>query len=122
MSTTRMPPQTRSKTAAASSSGFRLRSSAEPPVYRVDLSLPPGERYTQICTDLKTELACLKTLRDEIISLITPFPKLLNFFAPMILRRLLSREQRKEIIGISKASGIPIHVLVECSVHVQAEA
>ncbi|KAE9405277.1 hypothetical protein BT96DRAFT_963931 [Gymnopus androsaceus JB14] len=107
-----MSPQTRSKTTATSSSVFRLRSSAEPPVYRVDLSLPPGQRYTQICTDLKPELACLRTLGDEIIYLITPFPKLLNFFAPRILRRLLSREQHKEIIGISKASGIPIHVLV----------
>lgn len=112
---TQMAPRTRSQTASISDSFatlFRLRSSAEPPVYRIDLSLPPKERYSQICSDFKPELACLQGLWHDIIS-ISPFPpKIMNFLASITLRRLFSKEQHEEIIGISKASGIPTHVVV----------
>ncbi|KAF9266704.1 hypothetical protein L218DRAFT_857528 [Marasmius fiardii PR-910] len=110
-----MPPQLWSHTQQPQSGSvqpiFRLPSHAQPPLYRIDLSLPPRERYNEICRDYKSELLQISPLYDEILDL-TPYPRLLKGAAKLLLRRVYSEEETEEITGISKATGISKHLVV----------
>lgn len=88
-----------------------LVSRAEPPLYQIDLSRPPGERYTEVCNDYGDELADLIGLYDSVLD-ITPFPRLIGYLARACLRRVHSREETEEIAGISKITKVPIHFVV----------
>ena len=83
----------------------------EPPLYRVDLSLPPESRYNRICDDYKSQMIDLVGIYDELLSF-THFPRLLGFLAKNLLRRVRSEEETREIKGISLATGIPVYLLV----------
>jgi len=43
-------------------------SNDEPPLYTIDLSLPPKQRYTRICADYKDKLTALSSLYDETLT------------------------------------------------------
>lgn len=88
-----------------------LFSRAEPPLYQIDLSRPPGERYTEICKDFEAEIAELAELYDSVLDL-TPFPRLIGYLARACLRRVYSKEETAEISGISKITSVPIHFVV----------
>ncbi|KAJ6478481.1 beta subunit of N-acylethanolamine-hydrolyzing acid amidase-domain-containing protein [Mycena vitilis] len=83
----------------------------DPPTYRVDLSAPPEERYNEICSDFKAYLADIVPLYDDLLQL-TPAPRLLNFLAQSLLRRVHSSEESEEIRGIAKCTGVPLHLVV----------
>ncbi|KAJ7643317.1 beta subunit of N-acylethanolamine-hydrolyzing acid amidase-domain-containing protein [Mycena polygramma] len=83
----------------------------DPPTYRVDLSAPPEERYNEICSDFKAYLADIVPLYDDLLQL-TPAPRVLNFLAQSLLRRVYSSEESKEICGIAKCTGVPLHLVV----------
>ena len=83
----------------------------EPPLYSIDLDLPPESRYTQMCSDYKDEMAELAKIYDEILSMM-PFPRLFGFLARNLLKKVYSNEETNEIRGISKASGVPIFRVV----------
>ncbi|KAF5360066.1 hypothetical protein D9758_007586 [Tetrapyrgos nigripes] len=105
-----MAPVTRSQT-SASSTLLRIRNSSEPPVYRLDLSLPPRKRHSEICRDFKQHLQDLCPLYDEVMAQ-TPFPHLNKFLARLLLTRVYSKEETEEIRGISLDAGIPKHMVV----------
>ena len=84
---------------------------SEPPLYSIDLDLPPESRYAQMCNDYKDEMAELAKIYDEIIST-TPFPRLFGFLGRKLLKKVYSKEETEEIRAISKASRIPIHRVV----------
>ncbi|KAH6907663.1 beta subunit of N-acylethanolamine-hydrolyzing acid amidase-domain-containing protein [Coprinopsis sp. MPI-PUGE-AT-0042] len=88
-----------------------LVSGGPPPRYTIDLSRPPRERHSEICRDFKEEMWELTGLFDSILELIGP-PKLLHFLAKLGLRRVRDQEENEEIKGISRASGIPVHLIV----------
>ncbi|KAF8196870.1 beta subunit of N-acylethanolamine-hydrolyzing acid amidase-domain-containing protein [Mycena galopus ATCC 62051] len=110
-----MAPTTRSKTKAASETTSnptrRLSSPSDPPTYRVDLSAPPKDRYRQICADYKIHLAHIVPIYDDLLRS-TGAPRTLHFLAKTLLRRVHSSEESKEIRGISKATGVPLHLVV----------
>ncbi|KAF7356967.1 NAAA-beta domain-containing protein [Mycena venus] len=112
-----MAPTTRSKTKAASqptsnsSPSRRLSSPSDPPTYCVDLSAPPEERYREICADYKHHLADIVPIYDDLLR-VTGAPRVLNFLAKSLLRRVYSSEENKEIRGISKVTGVPLHLVV----------
>lgn len=83
----------------------------EPPLYTIDLSLPPESRYTQMCNDYKDEMAEVAKLYDEILST-TPFPWFFGFLAKNLLKKVYSKEETEEIRAISKATKVPIHRVV----------
>ncbi|KAF8963397.1 beta subunit of N-acylethanolamine-hydrolyzing acid amidase-domain-containing protein [Flammula alnicola] len=83
----------------------------EPPLYQVDLSLPPESRYSIICKHYQDEMAELVKIYDDILSL-TPSPRLFAFVAKILLRKVFTKEETEEIRGISKATEIPIHLVV----------
>ncbi|ESK93156.1 hypothetical protein Moror_1092 [Moniliophthora roreri MCA 2997] len=90
---------------------FRIPDPLQPPLYRIDLSLPPKERYAEVCNDYRTELLQLAPLYDEILD-ITPFPRLFKAAAKLLLRHVYSKEESEEIEGISEATGIPKHLVI----------
>jgi len=114
-----MAPVTRSQTTqslpGSDSSSTRDRShysaDGQPPLYTVDLSLPPSTRYRQICQDYVHELRALTKLYDEVLEPV-PSPRLLKFLARLLLRRVHSSEETKEIRGIAKEVGIELHLVV----------
>jgi len=83
----------------------------EPPLYSIDLSLPPESRYAQICNDYKEEMVELAKIYDELLSS-TPFPRFYGFLARHLLRKVFSKEETEEIRGIANATGTPIHLVV----------
>ncbi|PPQ96777.1 hypothetical protein CVT26_006261 [Gymnopilus dilepis] len=85
--------------------------SEEPPLYQVDLSLPPQSRYSQICNDYKEEIAKLIPIYDNILSY-TPFPGFFSFIAKSLLKKVFSKEETEEIKGIAKDTGVPLHLVV----------
>ncbi|KAF8196869.1 beta subunit of N-acylethanolamine-hydrolyzing acid amidase-domain-containing protein [Mycena galopus ATCC 62051] len=111
-----MAPTTRPQTKAAgettsSNPTRRLSSPSDPPTYRVDLSAPPEDRYRQICADYKGHLANIVPIYNDLLRS-AGAPRTLNFLAKTLLRRVHSSEENKEIRGISKAAGVPLHLVV----------
>ena len=84
---------------------------SEPPLYSIDLSLPPESRYVEMCNDYKDEMAELAKIYDEILSL-TPFPRFFGFLGRHLLKKVYSKEETEEIRAISKSTTIPIHRVV----------
>ena len=84
---------------------------SEPPLYTIDLDLPPESRYAEMCNDYKDEMAELAKIYDEILST-TPFPRFFGFLGRNLLRKVYSKEETEEIRAISKASMIPIYRVV----------
>lgn len=84
---------------------------SEPPLYSIDLDLPPESRYAEMCNDYKDEMAELAKIYDEILST-TPFPRFFGFLARHLLKRVYSREETDEIRAISNATRIPIYRVV----------
>nr|GAT56615.1 predicted protein [Mycena chlorophos] len=107
-----MAPTTRSHTKRSDFPNTRrLSSPCEPPVYRVDLSQPPKHRYDQICTDFKEKLAGIVPIYGQLLKA-TGHHNLLDFFARALLRRVHSSEETREIRGIARATGVPLHLVV----------
>lgn len=89
-----------------------MESADEPPLYTINLSLPPKERYAQICADFKDKLANLAAIYDDAIAFLglSRFSRfLLN---NLILRRLHSREENEEVHAIATLVEMPIHLAV----------
>ncbi|KAI1917989.1 hypothetical protein LOZ12_000314 [Ophidiomyces ophidiicola] len=89
-----------------------------PPVYRIDLSLPPSERYVELATIYRNKLRSLTGLFDELISSLRPGISLIwvQRAARLFLRRLYTNEETEEIKGICKATGIDLYLLVSLNV------
>lgn len=89
-----------------------------PPVHRIDLSLPPSERYVALASVYRTQMRSLTGLFDELVSSMRPAIsiKLVHRLARLFLRRLYTREETQEIRGISRATGISLYLLVALNV------
>ena len=79
----------------------------EPPLYTIDLALPPSERYVSLATDFKEQMSGLSVLFATLIKdlhprlPVTPF----TLLSRLALRKLYSKEETEEIRGISKVTG-----------------
>jgi len=89
------------------------------PTYRIDLSLPPEQRYFQVATDFGPKMRHITPLFDEVLSTIIPWRQLrqwIEFLASIFLRRVYSSEETKELKGIAKASGVALYILIALNV------
>lgn len=89
------------------------------PVYTIDLSLPPDQRYVKVATDFAPKMRTLVHLFDDILTSITPHKftkRVIEFFASIFLFRLFSAEETKELKGISKACGVKMFLLIALNV------
>ena len=86
----------------------------EPPRFTIDLSLPPEQRYLEVCTAFKSEMLNLTSLFDEVVGGMIHFisVKWLRFLCRLLLRKVYNNEENAELKGISKASGVDVYLLV----------
>ncbi|KAJ4864133.1 beta subunit of n-acylethanolamine-hydrolyzing acid amidase domain-containing protein [Trichoderma breve] len=85
------------------------------PTYRIDLSLPPSERYVKLASDFAPRMKPITPLFDTVLESVLPWSflrSIVKFAALLILRRVYSSEETQELVGISKASGVDMHFLV----------
>lgn len=87
-----------------------------PPVYTIDLSLPPERRYVEVARDFKDHVMGLTDLFEAVVvGFGFPF-RPVSLLSKVFLRRLHSNEQTRELRGISKATGVPMHLLIAYNV------
>ncbi|KAJ5562953.1 hypothetical protein N7535_002602 [Penicillium sp. DV-2018c] len=86
----------------------------EPPVFRINLSLPPEERYKAIARLYKKKMRAVADIFDEVIHNIAPkIPrKPIHWLARTCLRKLYTKEETAEIRGISRVTGIDLYILI----------
>ena len=92
-----------------------LRSNDLPPLYTIDLSLPPHLRYVQLCSDYKTKLIGLSVLYDETVQFLGVSwlaRALLTWGKKLLLRKLYSKEETEEIRAIARNVGIEMYLAV----------
>ncbi|KAF3089758.1 hypothetical protein TWF569_001525 [Orbilia oligospora] len=82
-----------------------------PPVYIVNLDLPPRQRYQEIGKDFKDQFLELTPLFDSILATL-PYNKLISFIARAILRRVHNSEEQDEIKGLVDVTGIPLFLMI----------
>jgi hypothetical protein len=88
------------------------------PNYRIDLGLPPSERYIKMASDLDPKMQALVHLFDRLIRE-DLLPAKLEFIAPLIhmlarlgIRKMYDAEEAEEVKSISEYSGVQLHILV----------
>ena len=100
--------------AASTTSSRRSNTPDEPPRFTIDLSLPPEQRYLEVCAAFKSEMLNLTSLFDEVVGDMVPFlsTNWLHFLCRMLLRRVYDKEENAELKGISKATGVQMYLFV----------
>ncbi|KAF7556707.1 hypothetical protein G7Z17_g1238 [Cylindrodendrum hubeiense] len=88
----------------------------EIPKFVIDLSKPPEARYAHIVPHFQAQIdnCDLSGLFHGLLRDLTgpKIGKCLSALARLSMRRLYMAEESAELVGISKATGIPMHVLV----------
>ncbi|KAF2734345.1 hypothetical protein EJ04DRAFT_398278, partial [Polyplosphaeria fusca] len=87
-----------------------------PPVYIINLSLPPELRYVQVAKDHFDLITSLTVQFDELVERAGLPKALMHFLARTFLRRLHSNEQTRELRGIQNVTGVPMYLLVAYNV------
>lgn len=85
-----------------------------PPVFHIDLSLPPSERYVELASLYRDRMRALRGIFDELVQSISPkIPlKLVHWLARSFLRKLYTDEETEELRGISRATDIDMYLLI----------
>ncbi|KAK6532878.1 hypothetical protein TWF281_007050 [Arthrobotrys megalospora] len=83
----------------------------QPPVYIINLDLPPRQRYQQIGRDYKEKFLHLTPLFDDILSEL-PYNNVISFIARIILRRVHNSEEQDEIKGLVDVTGVPLFLMI----------
>ena len=93
----------------------QLKSEDLPPLYVIDLSLPPHRRYVRLCSDYKAKLVGLSALYDETVEFLGVSwvaRILLTWGKKLLLRRMYSKEETEEIRAIARDVGIDVYLAV----------
>ncbi|KXG49645.1 uncharacterized protein PGRI_056130 [Penicillium griseofulvum] len=90
----------------------------KPPVFRINLSNPPEERYTALAHLYKDRMRSVTSIFDDVIHNLHPSipTKPIHWLARLFLRRLYTDEETAEIRGISRVTGIPLYLLISLNV------
>lgn len=91
------------------------------PTILVDISQPPQERYNELCNAFGEQMRHVTFLLDEILKFAVPHPwGAFRMMAKGLLRatarRMYNHEETEELRGISRKTGIKMHVLVAFNV------
>jgi hypothetical protein len=86
----------------------------EPPKYRINLFLPPEERYVSLAQLHKDKMRAMTGIFDNLIYDLNPrIPTSpVHWLAWFFLRRLYTDEETAEIRGISRVTGIDLYFLI----------
>lgn len=108
-----------------SAAADRGNGSSEPPRFVIDLSLPPEQRYLEVCAGFHQRIKGVTPLFDEVVSdLLLSLPRPLCWvpiqrihqMARLCLRGVYDQEETRELVGISKKTGVEMHLLVSFNV------
>lgn len=80
----------------------------EPPRFTIDLSLPPEQRYNEVCLAFRKEVQNLPPLFDEVVG----GSKWIHRLAWLLLWGVYDAEENRELKGISQATSVPMYLLV----------
>ncbi|KIX94132.1 uncharacterized protein Z520_10158 [Fonsecaea multimorphosa CBS 102226] len=89
------------------------------PIYIIDLSLEPENRYKALAQAYKSQLQGLTSLFNSLLSdigLSRFYHGPVSLLARLLLRGLYSPAETAELRGIAKVSGVPMHLLVSFNV------
>ncbi|OJJ63067.1 hypothetical protein ASPSYDRAFT_86711 [Aspergillus sydowii CBS 593.65] len=89
-----------------------------PPIHRINLSLPPAERYSALARLYRPQLCALTSLFDDLVLGLFPesyFPRIKSL-ARLFLRRVYDGEETQELRGIADATGIEMYLVVALNV------
>jgi hypothetical protein len=87
-----------------------------PPVFTIDLSLAPDQRYVELARAYKDRILNLTSLFDELLEQAGLPRKAIKWLARVLLRRLYTLEQTQEIRGIHNVTGVDMYLLVALNV------
>ncbi|KAI8193556.1 Acid ceramidase [Colletotrichum sp. SAR 10_65] len=85
------------------------------PIYRIDLALPPEQRYVQIAKDFAEQLRAIAPLYDLVLAQILVYPpiiRLAKFLVRLCLRRVYDDDENREIRSIAETAGVDLHLVV----------
>lgn len=85
------------------------------PVYRIDLGLPPKDRYVQVASDFAERMRAVIPLYEEILSLLLIYRPLIfitKLFVRLFLRSVWDHEQTLEIRSIAEHARIDLSLVV----------
>ncbi|EQB48889.1 hypothetical protein CGLO_11831 [Colletotrichum gloeosporioides Cg-14] len=85
------------------------------PIYRIDLALPPEQRYVQIAKDFAEQLRAIAPLYDLVLAQILVYPpiiRLAKFLVRLCLRRVHNDDENREICSIAETAGVDLHLVV----------
>lgn len=70
-----------------------------PPIFRINLSLPPSERYVELSRIYRDRMRALRSMFDELVQGISPKIPLkgVHLLARLALRRLYTDEETDEL-------------------------
>ncbi|KAJ5148872.1 beta subunit of N-acylethanolamine-hydrolyzing acid amidase-domain-containing protein [Penicillium atrosanguineum] len=85
-----------------------------PPVFNIDLSLPPSERYVELASLYRDRMRSLRGMFDELVRSISPkIPlNLVHILARSFLRKLYIDEETEELRSISRVTDIDMYLLI----------
>ncbi|UKZ69223.1 uncharacterized protein TrAtP1_010233 [Trichoderma atroviride] len=89
------------------------------PTHRIDLDLPPAERYVKLATEFAPRMREITPLFDTVLGSVVPWAwlrSIIKFMAFLVLRRVYSSEETQELAGIAKGSGVDMYFLVAFNV------
>ncbi|KAL9110713.1 MAG: hypothetical protein Q9227_004705 [Pyrenula ochraceoflavens] len=98
------------------------KAGTEPPVFWIDLDLPPYQRYVELATAYTDKIASLTGLFDDLVASLYPrvSPEWFRRIARISLTKLHSREETEEIRGISDATNVDFYLVVALNVLLDA--
>ena len=88
------------------------RDRVQPPIYIIDLSRPPRERYTEVALAFKDRVQSLPVLFDQLAEDVGLNKIWAQRLARLLLRRVKRSEETEELRGISAVTGIDLYLLV----------
>ncbi|KAJ5381392.1 beta subunit of N-acylethanolamine-hydrolyzing acid amidase-domain-containing protein [Penicillium cataractarum] len=85
-----------------------------PPIFRINLSLPPSERYVELARIYRDKMRALRGMFDELVQGISPRIPLkgVHWLAKLSLRKLYTDEETEELRGISRTTDIDMYLLI----------
>ena len=112
----RSPAEPQSSPRTAPSLLDRPAGELRPPKSIIDLSLPPEQRYVHLVPYFQPAFSALPSLFSELLGDFGLPEKWTTRFARLLLRRVGSHEETRELRGLSRATDIPMHLLVAFNV------